>query len=82
MSSAVAVEDSVIPAFQELKLRKVNMVFYRLSDDLSAITPDTKGTWTHDELLEQLPSDEPRFVVHDLTFAKEGSSRSKIVLIS
>ncbi|MEU8703159.1 actin depolymerization factor/cofilin-like domain-containing protein [Streptomyces sp. NPDC048680] len=84
MSSATTVEDSVVKAFQELKTGKVNTVFYRLSDDLSTIVPDTAGTWTHDELLEKLPQAEPRFVAYDLTFTKsEGESqRSKIVLIS
>ncbi|WP_406326733.1 actin-binding ADF family protein [Streptomyces sp. NBC_00203] len=84
MSSGVAVEDSVIQAFQELKQRKVNTIFYRLNDDLSTIIPDTKGTWTHDKLLDQLPKDGPRFVVYDLTFSKsEGEGqRSKIMLIS
>ncbi|MFD3788749.1 actin-binding ADF family protein [Streptomyces cyaneofuscatus] len=84
MSSGVAVEDSVVKAFQELKTRKVNTVFYRLSDDLSTIVPDYKGKLTYDEMLDQLPRGEPRFVVYDLEFSKgEGEGkRSKITLIS
>lgn len=84
MSSGTTVEDSVVKAFQELKTRKVNTVFYRLSDDLSTIVPDSAGTWTHDELLEKLPQAEPRFVAYDLTFTtSEGEGqKSKIVLIS
>ncbi|MFD3760923.1 actin-binding ADF family protein [Streptomyces sp. NPDC058622] len=83
MSSGTTVEDSVLQAFQELKAKRtVNTVVYRLSDDLSTIIPDTKGTWTHDELLEQLPKDEPRFVVHDLAFTAGARQRSKITLIS
>ncbi|MFE2326891.1 actin-binding ADF family protein [Streptomyces sp. NPDC059385] len=84
MSSGTAVEDSVFKTFQELKTRKVNTVFYRLSDDLSTIVPDSSGTWTHDELLENLPQDEPRFVAYDFAFTKDGGEgkRSKIALIS
>lgn len=84
MSSGVAVEDSVFKAFQELKQRKVNTVFYRLSDDLSTILPDFRGTLTHDEMLKQLPMDARRFVAYDFTFLKaDGESpRSKIALIS
>ncbi|WP_331751090.1 actin depolymerization factor/cofilin-like domain-containing protein (plasmid) [Streptomyces globisporus] len=83
MSSGTAVEDSVVQEFQELKTKKtVNTVFYRLSDDLTTIAPDAKGTWTHDELLDKLPKDEPRFVVYDLTYTKEGAQQSKIALIS
>ncbi|MEV7526648.1 actin depolymerization factor/cofilin-like domain-containing protein [Streptomyces sp. NPDC091371] len=85
MSSGVAVEDSAISAFQELKNKRTfNTLFYRLSDDLSTIVPDFKGTLTHDELLGRLPQDEPRFVVYDFTFSKgdgEGQ-RTKIILIS
>lgn len=84
MSSAAAVDDGVVSAFQELKQRKVNAVVYRLSDDLSEIFVDSKGTWTHDELLEGLPQDEPRYVVYDLPLTKgEGEGQhSKIILIS
>ncbi|MEU9110116.1 actin depolymerization factor/cofilin-like domain-containing protein [Streptomyces xanthophaeus] len=84
MSSGVAVEDSVVKAFQELKTRKVNTVFYRLSDDFSTIVPDYQGTLTYDEMLDQLPRDEPRFVVYDLEFSKSDGDgkRSKITLIS
>ncbi|MEU3262408.1 actin-binding ADF family protein [Streptomyces bacillaris] len=84
MSSGTAVEDSVVQAFQELKTKRtVNTIFYRLSDDLSTIVPDTKGTWTHDELLDKLPKDEPRFVVYDLAFTKVGEGvRNRVTLIS
>ncbi|MFB6580511.1 actin-binding ADF family protein [Streptomyces sp. NPDC056402] len=84
MSSGTQVEDSVIDAFKELKTKKTNTVFYRLSDDLSTIVPDYQGKLTHDELLEKLPRNEPRYVVYDLTYSKgEGEvQRGKIVLIS
>ncbi|MGW6981116.1 actin-binding ADF family protein [Streptomyces sp. NPDC054932] len=84
MSSAPQIYDSVIPAFMELKKRSANTVFYRLSDDLSTIVPDYQGKLTHDELLEKLPTDEPRHVVYDLTYTTgEGEGkRTKIMLIS
>ncbi|KQV14786.1 MULTISPECIES: actin depolymerization factor/cofilin-like domain-containing protein [unclassified Kitasatospora] len=44
---------------------------------------DKSGTAeTYDDFLDQLPADEPRFVVYDLAFTVGGGERRKISLIS
>lgn len=83
MSSGIAVEDSCLAAFRELTTRRVNTVLYRLSDDLSAIVPDRKGTMTYEEFVEGLPENEPRYAVYDYEFATtDGRKNSKVVLFS
>ncbi|MFJ7272606.1 actin-binding ADF family protein [Streptomyces sp. NPDC099050] len=83
MSSGTAVEDSCVTAFKELATRKVNTVLYRLSDDFSAIVPDSKGTMTYEDFVKALPENEPRYAIHDYEFATtDGRKTSKIVLFS
>lgn len=83
MSGGAAIEDSLFQAYQELKRRKVNRVFNRLSDDLSTVVPESEGTLTHEELLERLPADAPRFVACDFAFTNGGGNKlSKVVLVS
>ncbi|MEU1534013.1 actin-binding ADF family protein [Streptomyces fagopyri] len=84
MSGHIAVDDSCISAFQELKGRRdVNTVIYQLSESLDSVVMDVMGNMTHDELLKALPVDEPRYVVYDLLFASpDGARQERIVLIS
>ncbi|MEU9304787.1 hypothetical protein [Streptomyces sp. NPDC048269] len=84
MSSGISVEESCVAAFRELTgHRDVNTVIYRLSADLASIVPEFEGNLTHDELLEALPTGEPRLVAYELAFAAaDGARRHEIVLIS
>ncbi|MFD7781479.1 cofilin family protein [Streptomyces sp. NPDC059753] len=83
MTSAIAVEDRCLDAFNNLKRsRHVTTVLYRLNDSLDTLTVDFEGNLTHDELLKFLPP-APRFVAYELCFAdRDGSRKEVIVLIS
>ncbi|MGW1963540.1 cofilin family protein [Streptomyces sp. NPDC001935] len=84
MSRDIAVDDSCISAFWELKSKRdINTVIYRLDDLLDSCVVEHEGNLTHDELLVALPANEPRIVIHDLPFATEdGTRQNKILLIS
>ncbi|WP_339134984.1 hypothetical protein WJM95_34490 [Streptomyces sp. f51] len=84
MSTDVAVDDSCIGAFWELKSKRdINTVIYRLNDLLNSCVVEHEGNLTHDELLLALPANEPRLVIYDLPFATEdGTRQNKILLIS
>ncbi|MEV6401049.1 hypothetical protein AB0M39_40800 [Streptomyces sp. NPDC051907] len=84
MSSEIAVDESCVSAFQELKSKRaVNTVIYRLSSTLDAVVLESQGNLTHDELLQSLPADEPRIIVYDLAFATaDGARMNEVVMIS
>ncbi|WP_405812937.1 MULTISPECIES: cofilin family protein [unclassified Streptomyces] len=84
MSIGIAVDDSCISAFQELKSKRdINAVIYQLNDKLDRIVLGLQGNLTHDELLEAMPVSEPRFVVYDLSFAaSDGARRNSVAMIS
>lgn len=76
-------DDSCLGALQELKgRREINTVVYRLNEPLDTVVVESQANFTHEEMLESLPADEPRFVVYDLHFAApDGSRRNDLVLI-
>ncbi|MFE2537266.1 hypothetical protein [Streptomyces sp. NPDC059371] len=84
MSTDIAVDDSCISAFRELKSKRdINTVIYRLNDLLDSCVVEHNGNLTHDELLLALPANEPRLAIYDLPFAtEEGTRQNKILLIS
>lgn len=54
----------------------------RYGDVPGVLVPEVAGNLTHDELLQALPADEPRLVVHELSFASaEGTRRNEHLLI-
>ncbi|NUP20951.1 MAG: hypothetical protein HOZ81_33750 [Streptomyces sp.] len=84
MSSGLAIEDSCVSAFKELKARKINVLLYRLNDDFTAIIPDYKGkVSSYDDFVEMLPENEPRYAFHDYEFTTgDGRKTAKIVMFS
>lgn len=83
-STGVTVDDSCLNAFQELKSkREINTVVYRLSEpSRSSLVVEGEANMTHEEMMQSLPADEPRFVVYDLHYASaDGSRRNDPVLI-
>ncbi|MDX6765008.1 cofilin family protein, partial [Streptomyces sp. F8] len=62
--------------------REVNTVVLRHEHPADVLVPELEGNLTHDELVQGLPSDEPRLVVHELSFASpEGTRRNELLLI-
>ncbi|MFD6971579.1 cofilin family protein [Streptomyces sp. NPDC059949] len=84
MSIDIAVDDSCISAFQELKSKRdINTVIYQLNDTMDRIVLGIQGNLTHDELLAAMPVSDPRFVVYDLPFAaSDGARRNSLAMIS
>ncbi|MFD9420522.1 hypothetical protein ACFWC9_38355 [Streptomyces goshikiensis] len=72
-----------IDALKHLKgRREVNTVILRCAQTPSPLPLELKGNLTHDELLEALPPDAARLVVHELAFAtREGARRHETLLI-
>lgn len=79
----VAVNDSSLQAFNELKLGKNHKyVIYRISDDKTEIIVDKKSTdGTYDDFIGELPENDCRYAVYDFEYetASGEGKRSKIV---
>ncbi|MFF3723795.1 cofilin family protein [Streptomyces erythrochromogenes] len=82
-ASAIGLSEGCLAAVQHLReQREVNTAVLRLADAGDLVVADLEGNLTHDELVQGLPSDEPRLVVHELSFASpEGMRRNELVLI-
>ncbi|MEJ8646387.1 actin depolymerization factor/cofilin-like domain-containing protein [Streptomyces sp. MS1.HAVA.3] len=82
-SPGITVDDSCLGALQELKSRReINTVVYRLDEPLTTVVVESKSNLTHEEMLEALPANEPRFVLYDLHFAAaDGARRRDLVMI-
>ncbi|MFD6109668.1 cofilin family protein [Streptomyces yangpuensis] len=84
MSSPTGLSEDGLAAVRHLReLREINTVILRRPDSPdAALVPELEGNLTHDELVQALPSDEPRLVVHELSFASpEGARRNELLLI-
>lgn len=83
MSSPTGLSEGSVAAVQHLReLREINTVVLRHTDPPDALVPELEANLTHDELVQGLPSDEPRLVLHELSFASpEGTRRNELLLI-
>ncbi|WP_327360059.1 MULTISPECIES: cofilin family protein [unclassified Streptomyces] len=83
MSRPVGLSEGSLAALQHLReTREINTVILRYGDVPGVLVPEVAGNLTHDELLQALPADEPRLVVHELSFASaEGTRRNEHLLI-
>jgi len=85
MSSGVAVNDTCLDSFQELKLRKkFKYIIFKLSDDNSEIVVERAvESASYEEFVSALPHDTCRWAVFDFDFEKPGEGqRTKICFIS
>ncbi|MFI5639456.1 hypothetical protein ACIA8H_18850 [Streptomyces goshikiensis] len=82
MSSPAGLTEEGLDALQRLKERReVNTVIFRRTES-PALELELEGNLTHDELVQALPSDQARLIVHELAFAsKEGTRRHAQLLI-
>ncbi|MFD6228718.1 cofilin family protein [Streptomyces sp. NPDC060232] len=83
MSSPIGLSEGCVAAIQHLReLREINTVVLRTTDPQDVLVPELEANLTHDELVQGLPSDEPRLVLHELSFASpEGTRRNELLLI-
>ncbi|MFD5489360.1 MULTISPECIES: cofilin family protein [Streptomyces] len=83
MSSPIGLSEGGVAAIQHLReLREINTVVLRYADPPDGLVPELEANLTHDELVQGLPSDEPRLVLHELSFASpEGTRRNELLLV-
>ncbi|WP_374772166.1 cofilin family protein [Streptomyces sp. NBC_01310] len=62
---------------------EINSVILRYAGAQGVLVPEAEGNLTHAELVQSLPADEPRLIVHELAFASpEGTRRHTQLLIT
>ncbi|MGW7438763.1 cofilin family protein [Streptomyces sp. NPDC054849] len=83
MTSPTGLSEGSLEALHHLReKREINTVTLRYADVPGVLVPEVEGNLTHDELVQALPADEPRLVVHELSFASpEGMRRNAQLLI-
>ncbi|MGR4880329.1 hypothetical protein ACIPUC_12940 [Streptomyces sp. LARHCF249] len=83
LSSPISLSQASLDALHHLReKREVNTVTLCYADVAGVLVPEVEGNLTHDELVQTLPPDEPRLVVHELSFASpEGMRRNAQLLI-
>ncbi|MFE3607488.1 hypothetical protein [Streptomyces goshikiensis] len=84
MSSLAGLTEEGIDALQHLKERReVNTVILRRTESPGLeLELELEGNLTHEELLQALPPDQARLIVHELAFAsREGTRRHAQLLI-
>ncbi|THA74137.1 cofilin family protein [Streptomyces sp. A0592] len=83
MSSPITLSESSLVALHHLRERReINTVALRYAEVPGVLGAEVEANLTHDELVQALPADEPRLVVHRLSFASpEGTRRSALLLI-
>ncbi|MFD7626285.1 hypothetical protein ACFV7Q_09585 [Streptomyces sp. NPDC059851] len=83
MSSPFVFSEGSFEAFRHLvERRDVNTVILHRQGAAGGLAVEVEANLTHEELLEALPADEPRLVVHELAFATpDGTRRNEQLLI-
>ncbi|MFE9933657.1 cofilin family protein [Streptomyces sp. NPDC005533] len=83
MSSPIVLSESSLAALHHLRERReINTVTLRYAQAPGVLVAEVEGNLTHDELVQALPADDPRLVVHELSFASpDGTRRNALLLI-
>lgn len=55
--------------------REINTVVLRRADLADVLEVEVEANLTHEELLQALPAEEPRLVIHELSFASREGAR-------
>ncbi|KAJ1950667.1 cofilin [Linderina pennispora] len=84
MSSGVAVNDSCLEAFTDLKLKHTSKyVVYKLNDQNTEIIVDkTSNEKEYDSFIADLPETECRWAVYDLEYDQGEGKRNKILFVA
>ena len=80
-SSGVAIDDSVIEKFGDLKLKKAyRFLIAKITDDLKSIKIEKAAeTGTYDDFMAALPKGECRYAVYDFAYSTPEGERNKIL---
>ncbi|MFB7982888.1 cofilin family protein [Streptomyces vinaceus] len=82
VSGPTGFSESSLDALHRLRERReINTVSLRYAEAPGVLVPDGEGNLTHDELMEALPADEPRLIVHELAFASPEGTRKHVPLL-
>ncbi|MFF4392204.1 cofilin family protein [Streptomyces sp. NPDC001552] len=82
MSSPTGLSDGSLAALHHLReKRNINTVTLCYADVPGLLVPEVEGNLTHEELVQALPADEPRLVVHELSFASPDGARRHAQLL-
>ncbi|MFE6905529.1 cofilin family protein [Streptomyces erythrochromogenes] len=82
MSSPIDLSEGSLAALQHMReQREINTVILRYAGTQEVLVPEIEGNLTHDELVQSLPADEPRLVVHELAFASSEGARKHAQLL-
>ncbi|UQX04485.1 cofilin family protein [Streptomyces sp. RerS4] len=83
MNTPTGLSESGLGALHRLKeMREINTVIFRFPSPSGVLVLEVEANLTHDELIQALPADEPRLVVHELAFANpDGARRNERLLI-
>ncbi|MGW1769729.1 cofilin family protein [Streptomyces sp. NPDC002073] len=83
MNGPLVLSESSLAALHHLReKREINTVTLRYGDVPGVRVAEVEGNLTPEELVDALPADQPRLVIHELSFASpEGMRRSAQLLI-
>ncbi|MFD9006471.1 hypothetical protein ACFV0T_36940 [Streptomyces sp. NPDC059582] len=82
MNTPTGLSEDGVGALQHLKeTRGINTVILSYRDTADDLALEVEGNLTHDELIQALPADEPRLVVHELSFASAEGTRRNVRLV-
>eukprot|EP00730_Choanoeca_flexa_P003560 TRINITY_DN11442_c4_g2_i1.p1 TRINITY_DN11442_c4_g2~~TRINITY_DN11442_c4_g2_i1.p1 ORF type:complete len:141 (+),score=52.80 TRINITY_DN11442_c4_g2_i1:36-458(+) len=82
MASGVAVNDAVVEAFTQMKMKHDNKyMIMRISEDLTEIVVEsTVKSAEYTDFVSALPADDCRYAVYDFDYKlKDGGERSKLL---
>ncbi|APU44819.1 MULTISPECIES: cofilin family protein [unclassified Streptomyces] len=81
MSRPTGMSERSVAALRHLReKRAINTVTLRRAETADLV-PEVEGNLTHEELVQALPADEPRLVVHELSFASPEGTRKHAQLL-
>ncbi|MFC9585683.1 cofilin family protein [Streptomyces yangpuensis] len=82
MKGPIRLSEALLAALQHLRERReINTVTLRYSDAPAVLVPEAEANLTHEELVQALPVDEPRLVLHELAFASPEGTRKHAQLL-
>ncbi|MBZ9593882.1 MULTISPECIES: hypothetical protein [Streptomyces] len=82
MKGPIRLSEALLTALQHLReKREINTVTLRCSDAPDVLIAEAEGNLTHEELVQALPVDEPRLVLHELAFASPEGTRKHAQLL-
>jgi cofilin len=84
MQSGIAVDDSCVTAFNDMKLKKASRYLIFQIEGETAIKVSSTGARdkTYDDFVAELGKEQPAYAVFDFDYDFEGAPRNKLLFIS